>query len=341
MKQVIVIVLGAIVLDAFAACSRERGEELFNKFQSCAEGTVVTNKGECVRTVKDDTGTYECWYSVDVGALRRVRMQRSDGGVDLYDYRGGFLQSSGCSSADRHSLVTTIFFGDGKNTNCVDRMESDSVDGKSVGEVRLLDVHGNRRGGDSTSQVSLMQKLWDVEYIPKAGSTCKIGPYEWTIIEARRGSFREALTRTGKKLVEASFDLGGAYPWIVGFAYEDSRSTNRPELADNGIRPLDEYSGVNYYFVIDIRDDRVMYIPFEGDFNKEIEKITGKSGKEYAKWSFWSYFLSRSGPKRLAKLEEALKPPAKVSMTFFCAPLEGHSSPFFTTVSAKRGSSPS
>ena len=309
MKQVIAIVLGIIAFDAAAACSRERGEELLRKFQSCSDGSVVTNKGECVRTVKDDTGVYECWYAADAGALRRVRIQRSDGGVDMYDYRGGFLQSSGCSSADRRSLVTTIFFGDGKNTNCVDRIESDSVDGKSVGQMRILDVNGNSI--ESTSQVSLVQKLWDVEYIPKTGSTGKIGPYEWTIVEARRGSFREALTRNGKKLVEASFDLGGAYPWIVGFAYEDSRSANRSELADNGVRPLDEYSGVNYYFVIDIRDDRVMYIPFEGDFNKEIEKITGKNGKEYYKGSFWSYFLSKRGPERLAKLEEALKPPAK------------------------------
>lgn len=312
MKQVMVFVLGVIVIDAFAACSRERGEELFRMFQSCAKGSVVTNKGECVWTVKDDAGVCSFFYSEDTGVLRRVWIQRPDGGVDIYGYRGGYLQSSGCSSADRRSLVTTIFFGDGKSTNCVDRMESDSVDGKSVGEVRLLDVHGNRIGGDSTSQVSLMQKLWDVEYIPKAGSTGKIGPYEWTIIETRRGKApRGALTRNGKKLMEASISLGGAYPWIVGFAYEDSRSANRPELANNGIRPLDEYSGVYYYFVIDIRDDRVMYIPFEGDFNKEIEKITGKSGKEYAKGSFWSYFLSRSGPKRLAKLEEALKPPAK------------------------------
>ena len=45
LKFATMAVLLAVALDVSAACSRERGEELFGKFQSCTESSVVTNRG--------------------------------------------------------------------------------------------------------------------------------------------------------------------------------------------------------------------------------------------------------------------------------------------------------
>ena len=145
----------------------------------------------------------------------------------------------------------------------------------------------------------------DKEYIPKPGMTGKIGPYEWTIVDKRRTG---VLSHNGKKLLESDFCIGGKYPWLVGLGYEESDVAKRKELSDNGILPKDEYSGVYYYFAIDMRDDHIEYIPFEK--RDDICRITGMSAKSYNLEDFWGYFLSKRGPERLAKLEAALKTPA-------------------------------
>ena len=89
---------------------------------------------------------------------------------------------------------------------------------------------------------------------------------------------------------------------------ESSVNANRSELVAKSIRPRDKYSDIYYYFVVDMRNDHVEYISRENE--NEVEKITGMSRESYDIANFWSYFLSKRGPERLAKLEAALKAPA-------------------------------
>ncbi|MCR5750624.1 MAG: hypothetical protein K6G91_01555 [Kiritimatiellae bacterium] len=297
MKQIIVIALTAVAWTVAAGFSRERGSELLRKFENCTEGSVVTNKTECIRTVNDEAGVCQFWYDVGSTALRHVRIQRGDGGVDIYDYRDGKLYSACSTTTNLMSMVTAIYIGDGKGTNVVDRMEFDSVNGKVVGPLRFLDANGKRVACPLPTKTSSIDK----EYIPRPGMTGKIGPYEWTIVDKHRTG---VLSHNGKKLIESHFCIGGRYPWLVGFGYEESAAAKRKELLDRGIRPKDEYSGVDYYFAIDMRDDHIEYIPFEE--RDEISRITGMSDKSYDLKGFWSYFLSKRGSERLAKLEAAL-----------------------------------
>jgi len=181
-------------------------------------------------------------------------------------------------------------------------MEFEAVDGKIVGPARLLDSEGRRIVRPLPAVDG--RPSFDKEYIPKPGLTGRIGPYEWTIVGPGRAG---VLTRNGKKIIESRFGLGGKYPWVVGVGVEDSSSANRSELIEKGIVPVDQYGGVRYYFVIDMRNDHVEYVPI--DRQDEIERMTGLSNKAYGKNEFWAYFLSKFGPRRLSALEEALSPP--------------------------------
>lgn len=302
MKCAIVMFLSIIAPTVGALCSRERGRDLLRRFEQSTAGCEVTNNVECFRTVVDDTGEYKFCYALESGILRRVRIRRLDGGVDIYDYRDGKLESASCSSTNLSSMVVTLFIGDGGNSRSVDRIEFDSVNGKVTGAMRFLDIHGKNIGCPLPSRKPSIDK----EYLPSPGMSAKVGPYEWTIVEDK---YREGvLSRNGKKILESYFSLGGRYPWIVGVGRERLPMANRKELTEKGISPVNEYGNAYYYFVIDMRNDHVEYIPRDNE--DEIEKITGKRYKAYDVRNFWGYFLSKRGHKRLAELEMALKPPA-------------------------------
>ena len=295
------IFLGGICLayGAMAVCTRECGEELLNRFYSDSTGKVETNGVECTRTIVD--GVCECryFYPVQGGAPRRIRIQRADGGVDIYDYRNGRLDSSACCHTNNETMVMTMFVGDGKDTNQVDRIETRFENGKVSGAIRILDANGKEIKVPKPKTYPSMDK----EYVPKVGSTGRIGPYEWTIVG--KGS-EGVLSRNGKKVIAAGFCLGGKYPWIVGYANEGAATADRTELKDRGI-VVNKYSGASYYFVLDMRTDHIEYVAV--DKVRDIDKIIGFSKKEIDMNEFWGYFLSKRGPERLAKLEAALRPP--------------------------------
>ncbi len=302
MKQILASALFLVVLAADAACTRERGIEIRRMFENCSDGNVVTNKDECVRTVNDAAGAeYKFWYSKESGALSIARIQRADGGVDRYEFCGGELRSASTSSTNLMSMVISVFIGDGKSTNAVDRMEFDSVNGKIVGPLRFLDANGKRVSCPLPTKPPSLDK----EYIPSPGMTGKIGPYEWTVIDEKCTG---ALSHNGSKLLESDFSLGGRYPWIVGFGHEGAETANRKKLSEKGICPKSSYGSVYYYFTIDMRNDHVDYIPV-GDVDN-IERITGLHRTKFDLANFWGYFLSKRGPERLAKREAALKAPA-------------------------------
>ena len=148
---------------------------------------------------------------------------------------------------------------------------------------------------------------FDREFAPRPGSTAKIGPYVWTVVGGE-GS-RDVLLRDGKLLLKSGIILGGKYPWLVGRAMESVESARRKGLLEKGIRPVGWDQFVQYYFIIDVRDDQIKYIP--RDKADEIEKATGQNIGAYKLWNFWAYFLSKRGPERLANLEKLLQPPEK------------------------------
>lgn len=302
MKKVVCIVGIFCVASVYSACTRGKGEAFGARFYADFSGVVVTNDSGCVRTVVDETAEYRYSYSSSDGGLSKVRVQYHDGCVEIYDYRDGRLDSAAWCSTNNETMVMTMFVGDGKDTNQVDRIETHCENGKITGAMRILDVQGNEIKIPKPSGNHAVDK----EYRPKPGSTGRFGPYEWTIA----GSDRKPcgiLSRNGRKILLMShFCLGGKYPWIVGYGVEEYATANRQELMVRGI-VANKYRGARYYFVIDMRTDHVEYVP--EDKVGEIDKIMGFPERTIDMQSFWGLFLSKRGPERLARLEEALKPP--------------------------------
>ena len=303
MKKVVGIVGFCCAVSAFAVCTREKGESLLAKFYSDSSRVVVTNSSGCVCTIIDENGEYRYFYSALDGSPHKVRAQYSDGCVEIYDYRDGRLDSSAWCSTNNKNMVMTMFVGNGKDANQVDRIETYCENGKSSGAIRALTAHGSeikvpKPKGNYTV---------DKEYRPEPGLTGRFGQYEWTIIE--NNGFRcGVLSKDGRKLLTSDFCLGGKYPWIVGYGREEFATANREELTNKGII-ADKYSGANYYFVMDMRTDHIEYVSV--DKVGDIDKIIGFPKRTIDMQSFWGLFLSKHSPERHAKLEEALRPPGE------------------------------
>lgn len=308
MKKVILVALCYAVFDVSAGCSREEGMALLRMAEERTDVIIKTNGSWRVKTAVDKQGRYEFFYSLERGQLRRIKAYCGNGEIHMYDYRGGKLYSSCCvntnavTDSEIPPMMMTMYVGDGKSTNGVDKMEFDMVDGKVKG-TRLLDVNGSRTTWPKRDPSTL-----DAEYIPPKGARTKIGPYEWTIV----GEYKQGiLSRNGKTVLQGDMSLGGKYPWIVGYSLEKKDSANRKELVDKGIVPRDSRDYVDYLFVLDIRTDVVEYIPL--DKKDLVRAITGRDYVSYKenRGNFWSFGLSRRGPERTATLEAALKPPAE------------------------------
>lgn len=308
MKKIVVSIVGfCCAISVFAVCTREKGETLLVRLNSNHTGVVVTNGSECVRTIVDEKGEYRYFYSTSDKESLKVRAQYSDGQVEIYDYRNGRLDSAAWCSTNKKTMVMTMFVGDGKDANQVDRIETLCENGKISGAMRVLDVNGKEIKIPKPSAKHTVDK----EYQPKPGSTGRLSSYEWTIVEDK-GFRYGVLSKNGKKVIAADFCLGGKYPWIVGYGYEDFATANRKELKEKGII-VNKYRRTSYYFVIDMRTDHIEYVAV--DKVQEIDKIIGFPKRTIDMQSFWGLFLSKRGPERLAKLEAALRPPVEVHQT--------------------------
>ena len=302
MKWLTIALVIGLSTQALAITVRERAEGLLQRFNGGVVGEVVTNGEDCVLTTVDDSGEYRFCYSLEGGVLNRVLLNRHDGGVDCYEYGQGKVLSALYTSADVSNARSFAFVGDGKGTNSVDCIEFKLVGGKSSGSVRLYDIMGR----EINRPLPKRSSWWvpDIEFIPSPGMRARIGPYEWIVVDDK---YTTMLSRNGKIVLKSDCWIGGKYPWIVGIGRESTCEAARQELSGKGLRARDEYVDVVFYFVLDVRDDHVVYIAENA--KEEIERITGQNLRSYAKGSFWYYVLSKRGPERLAKLEEALKPP--------------------------------
>lgn len=307
MKLVVVGIVGlGCVVSVSSVCTREKGEGLLGRFHADSSGMIVTNDSSCVRTIVDETGEYRYFYSASDERPRKVRVQYSDGHVEIYEYRDGCLDSAAWCSTNKRTMVMTMFVGNGKAPNQIDRIETYCENGKIRGAMRILDARGNEIKIPKPSGKHTVDK----EYRPKPGSVGRFGPYEW-VVAGSNSNRCGMLSRNGRKiLVMSNFCLGGKYPWIVGYGHEEFATADRKELRERGII-ADKYSGVCYYFVIDMRTDHIEYVP--EDKAGEIDKIIGFPERTIDMQSFWDLFLSRRGPGRLAKLEAALRPPEDTS----------------------------
>lgn len=300
------LALGFVALDAFAACSRERGVELFRMFEREADGIVQTNGSLCVRTVVDDQCECQFFYSKENGSLRRVREQHGNGDVAIYVYRGKALDyasrmDSKSIGTNQAEIVVTQFVGDGVDTNGVDRIELHMVGGR-ITESRMFDLKGNPIVVPEAGRGMIL----DIESVPPVGASTKIGSYDWTIV----GKYGDSVfSHNGKTLLHGSLIVGGKYPWIVGHGFMVFSPEEQAALRSSGGVPREWRGRDEYAFIIDMRTDSVEYVAMN-----DLDQIKAKTGRSLALHrpeSFWTYAMSRGGPKRLAKLEEALKPPAK------------------------------
>lgn len=295
-------------LEPPAVCSREEGMVFLRMAEVCSADGFKRDDSWRVKTYNDGTRRYEFFYPLEGESLRRAVVCCDNGEMRTYEYYGGILDSSvsentnSTSSSGSQNMVRTIYIGDGKSTNCVDRMEFDIVDGE-VKETWLLDANGKR-----INWVKPRDSFLDIGYAPGLGARTKIGPYEWTIV-ARR--CQGVLSCNGKKVLQGSLLIGGKYPWIVGLSTDRLNTAARAELVDSGIVSCDSDGCVGYLFVLDVRNNHVEY--YQEDRKDVVKAITGCDYFSYRnKSDFWGFGLSRSGSKRIAKLEAALRPPAEV-----------------------------
>lgn len=304
MKQIVFVGMVALCAHVLALTVRERAEGLLQRFNGGVVGEVVTNGEDCVLITVDDSGEYRFCYSRQAKTLGKVLQKRPDGSVDGFEYRQGKVVSALYASADAKAARSFVFVGDGKETNSVDYMEFEFLEGKPKGRVRLYDVMGRLVDRPPPKKRSWWEP--DVECIPMPGLRTQIGPYDWIVVDESR---RTVLSRNGTNVLTSDCRIGGEYPWIVGIGQESARDADRPELTDKGISACSEYGSVVYYFVIDVRDDHVEYISDEKGPD-EIERITGRELQAYKLGSFWDYVLSKRSKERLNGLEKALQPPA-------------------------------
>lgn len=305
MSKGIGLFLCLVAIQSSAMCSREQGMEFIRMFERSTAGNVRTNGSECVRTVVDNQGEYRFFYS-DKRGLRRVRFERSDGDVFIYDYCNGILDTGAFSKVDSLSgtnaiMTITMFVSDGRKSNCVDRIESDYYAGRVIA-TRMLDIDGRPISGSTTPKQGM---IVDVEYAPQPGSRTRIGPYDWVVVEKNHGE--SVFLHDGKKILHGGLLIGGRWPWIVGRMSQYPDDDDRKMLAEKGLQIASSQNRVNCVFVLDVRSDEIVYFPLE-DLDR-VESLTGSAFSTYTRGmgSFWEYGLSKNGSKRRAKLEADLK----------------------------------
>ena len=271
------------------------------KFAELCDSAAVTNGSRCLRSVECKEGIVQFESDAKSGALSRVRITRTDGGLTGYEYKQGKLATSFVSSSNAVDGVMTIYVPH-QGTNGVARVEFDFAGGKAVGRPRCIGASGVLMQPNPSRQKQIIDK----QYRPPEGSSLKVGPYDWIVVGK---SGESVLSRNGRILVSGGIRISASYPWVVGCCVEENQDPGvplRPELLKCGVRSPNGYT-VYYAFLLDMRTDVVEYIRFEDADSRML--ALGLGDVWMRKKSFWHYALSNHAEENMRELTDGLKAP--------------------------------
>ena len=191
----------------------------------------------------------------------------------------------------------------GKN---VDRVVMHRQAGGKFSEEHYFTSDGTEIHPPKTVKPSIL----NIECAVSPGMSVEVGPYKWTELGAEAGLPVQRLTRNGKVLIEGALELTGKYPWLLGECTARIADELSPELKKAGVKRVHPLrNDVDYYFVIDVRNDNIYYFaPTQKQF------IVEKFGLKNAFNEFYyldGLLFGRRAKEDRQKLSAALKPPTE------------------------------
>ena len=155
--------------------------------------------------------------------------------------------------------------------------------------------------------------ILNIECVPSPGMSVEIGPYKWTVLGTKNFRLVQRLARNEKVLIEGAMHLTGKYPWLLGECTVWDADKLSSELKKAGVKrvhPLRDE--VEYYFVIDVRNDDIYY--FAKDQRQLIEEKFGLKS-EFDKFYYLDELLfdrrATKAKEQRQKLSAALRPPSE------------------------------
>ena len=155
--------------------------------------------------------------------------------------------------------------------------------------------------------------ILNIECVPSPGMSVEIGPYKWTELGVDAGLPVQRLAKNEKVLIEGALKVAGKYPWLLGDCAARTGDKLSPELEKAGVKrvhPLKDE--VEYYFVIDVRNDDIYY--FAKDQRQLIEEKFGLKS-EFDKFYYLDELLfdrrATKAKEQRQKLSAALRPPSE------------------------------
>ncbi len=290
---------------ALAESNRKEAASYQRQFSELPRTNVLTNWDDRVISMDVERGRLTFTYDSE-GSLSHVRLFKKDGGLECYEYRGGRVHSGLTTDPKTKDSVLTLFSEHEMSGKNVDRVVMHRQAGGAFSNERYFTSDGTEIHPPKTVKHSIL----NIECVPSPGMSVEIGPYKWTELGAEAGLPVQILTRNEKVLIEGSLKLTGKYPWLLGDCATWIVGKLSPELKKAGVKrehPLRDY--VEYYFVIDVRNDDIYY--FAKDQKQSIvEKFGFKN--EFDKFYYLDgLLLGRKAKEDRKKLSSALKPPTE------------------------------
>lgn len=288
---------------ALAESNRKEAASYQRQFSEIPRTNVLTNWDERVITLEDERGRLTFTYDAK-GSLSYVRLFKKDGGFECYEYRGGKVHSGLTTDPKTKDSVLTLFSEHEMSGNNVDRVVMHRQAGGPFSEERYFTGDGTEIHPPKTVKPSIL----NIGRVASPGMSVEVGPYKWTKIGMETGLPVQRFARKEKVLIEGSLKLTGKYPWLLGDCAAWIVDELSPELKKAGVKrehPLRDY--VEYYFVIDLRNDDIYYFP-KDQKQSIIERFGLK--KEFDEFYYLEGLLfGRNAKEDLQKLSAALRPP--------------------------------
>ena len=290
---------------ALAESNRKEAASYQRQFSEIPRTNVLTNWDERVISLEDERGRLTFTYDAK-GSLSYVRLFKKDGGFECYEYRGGKVHSGLTTDPKTKDSVLTLFSEHEMSGNNVDRVVMHRQAGGPFSEERYFTGDGTEIHPPKAVKPSIL----NIGRVASPGMSVEVGPYKWTKIGMETGLPVQRFARKEKVLIEGSLKLTGKYPWLLGDCAAWIVDELSPELKKAGVKrehPLRDY--VDYYFVIDVRNDNIYY--FAKDQKQSIVAKFGL-GKEFDEFYYLDGLLfGRNAKEDLQKLSSALKPPTE------------------------------
>jgi len=292
-----------------AESNRKEAASYQRQFAELPRTNVLTNWNERVISLDDERGRLTFTYDAE-GLLSYVRLFKKDGGFECYEYRGGKVCSGLITDPKTKDSVMTLFSEQEMTGKNVDRVVMHRKAGCPFSGERYFTSDGTEIHPPKNVKPSIL----NIECVPSPGMSVEIGPYKWTELGTKNFRLVQRLARNEKVLIEGAMHLTGKYPWLLGECTVWDADKLSSELKKAGVKrvhPLRDE--VEYYFVIDVRNDDIYY--FAKDQRQLIEEKFGLKS-EFDKFYYLDGLLfdrkaTRAKDQR-QKLSAAISPPSEV-----------------------------